>query len=642
MSLLQNTAYGGIMILAVAVLRRVLKDKLVPEARLALWAVCLFRLLTPAAPESVLSLWGLLGRDVQDIPVSGPDVLAPVSGGTFAPAVQMGTALAPVEGGNPWGTVLAAVWVIVGAALAARFALSYLRTRRAVRCAIPLGRDDPRYAPLPKCARLREGSMDGAPLTFGAVRPTVVLTPGLSGEKLVCVLAHEAVHAKRRDNLWHYVMAAALAVHWWNPAVWLMSRLLRRDIELACDRAAVKKLGAEKRAEYASALLAMAASGSGPAFCQMFGRKAAEERILSVMKFKKTTIFGAVLTVLLVVGVTVAFASSPKTEMPDEDSTTSSAPAGRLPDEVSAYIEKLSAGMSRESVHALMGEPSFSMSSPVFSDSYELDDTHKPQVGIFYDVDGAVTQVKYFSDGTDPDCVGIDLTPYLSGSASTVEFHGRTYDRADLSAETLEWLDWYLGLTEEEQLAVSSVPPGLQDGLDFGTEDAEQAVPEFVPDDDPNLEDSAGAGGEPAISKLGNDYYDYSMVDSSGTAAAGAVVCADPACPVSGGHHHEGDTVVHHYNTAPALLDVCPVEGCTVRGAHTHDGVAYRCNGAHCGGVCDGSCNVYFSGGDSAPAGVDSPIACPPETIDQNFPSRTNCYPDANGHHSEGHHGGHH
>ncbi len=417
MSLLQNTAYGGIMILAVAVLRRVLKDKLVPEARLALWAVCLFRLLTPAAPESVLSLWGLLGRDVQDIPVSGPDVLAPVSGGTFAPAVQMGTAPAPVEGGNPWGTVLAAVWVIVGAALAARFALSYLRTRRAVRCAIPLGRDDPRYAPLPKCARLREGSMDGAPLTFGAVRPTVVLTPGLSGEKLVCVLAHEAVHAKRRDNLWHYVMAAALAVHWWNPAVWLMSRLLRRDIELACDRAAVKKLGAEKRAEYASALLAMAASGSGPAFCQMFGRKAAEERILSVMKFKKTTIFGAVLTVLLVLGVTVAFASSPKTEMPDEDSTTSSAPAGRLPDEVSAYIEKLSAGMSRESVHALMGEPSFSMSSPVFSDSYELDDTHKPQVGIFYDVDGAVTQVKYFSDGTDPDAASIDLTPHLSGSA---------------------------------------------------------------------------------------------------------------------------------------------------------------------------------------------------------------------------------
>ena len=53
--LLQNAAYGTALILALAALRRVLKDRLLPEARLALWAVCLFRLLTPAAPESVLS-----------------------------------------------------------------------------------------------------------------------------------------------------------------------------------------------------------------------------------------------------------------------------------------------------------------------------------------------------------------------------------------------------------------------------------------------------------------------------------------------------------------------------------------------------------------------------------------------------------
>ena len=57
--LLQNAVYGTAMILAAAVLRRAMKDRLAPEARLALWAVCLFRLLTPAAPESMFSLWGL-------------------------------------------------------------------------------------------------------------------------------------------------------------------------------------------------------------------------------------------------------------------------------------------------------------------------------------------------------------------------------------------------------------------------------------------------------------------------------------------------------------------------------------------------------------------------------------------------------
>ena len=150
--------------------------------------------------------------------------------------------------------------------------------------------------------------MDGAPLTFGAVKPTVVLPPGLSGVELDCVLAHEGVHAARRDNLWHYAMALALAVHWWNPAVWLMSRLLRRDIELACDRAAVNRLGADRRADYARALVSLATQGEGAPFSHTFGRKLTEERILSVMKFKKTTILGAVLSLALVLAVTVALA----------------------------------------------------------------------------------------------------------------------------------------------------------------------------------------------------------------------------------------------------------------------------------------------------------------------------------------------
>lgn len=313
--LLQNAAYGTALILAVAALRRVLKDRLLPEARLALWAVCLFRLLTPAAPESVLSLWGLFSKPAP-APVQTPQLYSPAPA-LNAPAPQ------PVAPAFSWVTALALAWLAVGVALAARYALSWRRTRRAVANTIPLGRDDPRYAPLPKCARLREGVMEGAPLTFGAVRPTVVLSPGLTGEELVCVLAHEGVHAARRDNLWHYAMALALAVHWWNPAVWLMSRLLRRDIELACDRAAVKKLGPDKRAQYAQTLVTLATQGADPAFCQTFGRKAAEERILSVMKFKKTSIIGVIFSLALVLAVTAAFASEPKTDDGAQDAYSS-------------------------------------------------------------------------------------------------------------------------------------------------------------------------------------------------------------------------------------------------------------------------------------------------------------------------------
>lgn len=310
--LLQNAAYGAVLILAVVLLRQVLKDRLLPGARLALWAVCLFRLLTPAAPESMLSLWGL-SRLFQRLEPPSP---APYVMTGYVPAAG---APAPTPQTSPsisWETVLLALWIAVGVVLAARYVLSWKRTRRAVSCAIPLDRSDERYSPLPRCARLREGPMEGAPLTFGAVRPTVVLSPGLVGAELDCVLAHEGVHARRRDNLWHYVMALALVVHWWNPAVWLMPRLLRRDIELSCDRAAVRRLGEDRRAEYAQALVTLATQADGPAFCHTFGRKAAEERILSIMKFKKTSIIGVLFSLTLVLAVTAAFASEPKE--PDE------------------------------------------------------------------------------------------------------------------------------------------------------------------------------------------------------------------------------------------------------------------------------------------------------------------------------------
>jgi len=39
-----------------------------------------------------------------------------------------------------------------------------------------------------------------------------------------------------------------------------------------------------------------------------------------------------------------------------------------------------------------------------------------------------------------------------------IRFHEETFKRADLSTETLEWLEWYNELTEDEQLAISYSP----------------------------------------------------------------------------------------------------------------------------------------------------------------------------------------
>lgn len=45
--------------------------------------------------------------------------------------------------------------------------------------------------------------------------------------------------------------------------------------------------------------------------------------------------------------------------------------------------------------------------------------------------------------------------------AETVTYNGVTHDRADLSQETLAWLDRYNGLSEEEQCAAEDIPAEL-------------------------------------------------------------------------------------------------------------------------------------------------------------------------------------
>lgn len=45
----------------------------------------------------------------------------------------------------------------------------------------------------------------------------------------------------------------------------------------------------------------------------------------------------------------------------------------------------------------------------------------------------------------------------------TISFHNKTFNKSDLSKETIEWLENYDNLSKEEQLAISSIPADLYD-----------------------------------------------------------------------------------------------------------------------------------------------------------------------------------
>nr|WP_243164646.1 hypothetical protein [Catenibacillus scindens] len=54
-----------------------------------------------------------------------------------------------------------------------------------------------------------------------------------------------------------------------------------------------------------------------------------------------------------------------------------------------------------------------------------------------------------------------------------VEFHGQLFHKSDLTEKTLKWLEWYNSLSQEEQLAVNSIPADLYTSDDAGTSDSD-------------------------------------------------------------------------------------------------------------------------------------------------------------------------
>jgi beta-lactamase regulating signal transducer with metallopeptidase domain len=104
--------------------------------------------------------------------------------------------------------------------------------------------------------RLPAGS---SPALVGLLRPRIALPTDFdnrfTSEERELILAHEAVHRERLDNLWNLLAALAVALHWWNPLAWWGARRMQADQELACDAAVLASRPAS-RSTYAQALMA--------------------------------------------------------------------------------------------------------------------------------------------------------------------------------------------------------------------------------------------------------------------------------------------------------------------------------------------------------------------------------------------------
>ena len=293
------------IVLAVFVLRLLLK-KAPKWIAVLLWAVVALRLICPFTVESALSLIpsaqtvspGIMTDTYPQIHTGIPvfnNSVNPIIGETFSP--NPGDSINPLQ---VWIPVMSMIWMVGMGALGLYGIISYFRLKRKVGTAVLL-RD-----------RVYQSERVASPFVLGVFRPKIYLPFAMEESDIPHVLSHEEAHISRKDHWWKPLGFAILALHWFNPLMWLSYALLCRDIELACDEKVVRNLDIEGRADYSQALLHCAVGRPMILACPVaFGEVGVKDRIKSVLSYKKPAFWVLLLGIIASIVLAICFLTNP-------------------------------------------------------------------------------------------------------------------------------------------------------------------------------------------------------------------------------------------------------------------------------------------------------------------------------------------
>ena len=270
-NLVTASIHGSVVILAVILLRLVLRKT--PRKYICLlWLLAGIRLLMPIEIRSDLSLQ--------------PAFTLPDMG------------LASLK----WAAVLPWIWGVIAACFGIYSLVSYLNLKRKVADAV----------------KIQGGwECDGIDTAFilGFIKPRIYIPFGMNGQARKHILEHERTHLDKGDHWIKMIAFLALALHWFNPLVWVAYILLCKDIEMACDERVVQFMELDERKAYSAALLSCSSKqmhfSANPV---AFGEVSVKQRILNVLKYKKPGFWISLLGVLAFFFVAVCLLTNPGEE----------------------------------------------------------------------------------------------------------------------------------------------------------------------------------------------------------------------------------------------------------------------------------------------------------------------------------------
>jgi len=312
---------SSVLIIITVALRLVLKGRISLRLQYALWLIVLVRLLFPL---ELGSMPFSLSNTVQQIPIvqefediQDVDVLEHLDSGAVLGYSGTPDETAPLQiydnktdeefthinNALKFRDIAVPLWQSGSAVIIAVFIASNLHLARKLKKFRTLLCE---YCDLPVYIT----DQVETPCLFGFFSPAIYVTPETASDEtfLRHTLEHELTHFRHWDQLWAILRCAALALHWYNPLVWLAAKLSRNDAELACDEATLLRLGEDERAAYGRTLIQMTCQGPSRLLTTattMTGSKGTlKERISLIAEKPKMAVY--TLIAVLIIAVTAA------------------------------------------------------------------------------------------------------------------------------------------------------------------------------------------------------------------------------------------------------------------------------------------------------------------------------------------------
>lgn len=200
------------------IIARLLLNKAPKIFSYALWSVVLFRLVCPFTLESTLSLMpsnhnsipvNIVNTQAHEINSTNNIINNSVNQTIETKLIPMDTSAVSINPMEVATEVASIIWILGIIALVTYGIITYIKLNRNLSTATLV------------CNNIFETDRINTAFVLGIINPKIIVSNNISKDEMSYVIKHEEIHIKRYDYIIKPIAFFILAIHWFNPAIWL-------------------------------------------------------------------------------------------------------------------------------------------------------------------------------------------------------------------------------------------------------------------------------------------------------------------------------------------------------------------------------------------------------------------------------------